>query len=150
MVMVAMSSGGGNYVLVFDCGSTNLKAVAVDPTGNICAYARRPNSPHSQPDGEPGWLIWDLDEIWRKLCEVSREVSERVGAENIKAVTAITWGADGAPVKRDGNLAYPPISWQCPRTREIAQKITEQISAWEIFRITGYQIIPFNTLFRLI
>jgi len=150
MVVVAMSSGGENYVLVFDCGSTNLKAVAVDPAGNICVYAKRPNSPRPQPDGEPSWLIWDLDEIWRKLCEVSREVSERVGAENIKAVTAITWGADGAPVKRDGKLTYPPISWQCPRTREIAQKITEQISAWEIFRITGYQIIPFNTLFKLI
>ncbi len=144
-----MSSVGENYVLVFDCGSTNLKAVAVDPAGNIHAYAKRPNSSHPQPD-EPRWLIWDLDEIWRKLCEVSREVSNRVGAENIRAVTTITWGADGAPVKRDGSLTYPPISWQCPRTREIAETITKRINAWEIFKITGYQIIPFNTLFKLI
>jgi len=145
-----MSCAGGSHVLVFDCGSTNLKAVAVDSAGNICAYAKQPNGPRPQPGGEPGWLIWDLDEIWLKLCELSREVSARVGAENIKAVTVITWGADGAPVKRDGSLTYPPISWQCPRTREIAQAITERISAWEIFRITGYQIIPFNTLFKLI
>lgn len=150
MVVVVMNSAEEDYVLVFDCGSTNLKAVAVDSTGNICAYANRRNSSHPQPGGESGWLIWDLDEIWRKLCETSREVLGRVGPENIKAVTVITWGADGAPIKRDGSLTYPPISWQCPRTRSVAEAITERISPWEIFRITGYQIIPFNTLFKLI
>jgi len=138
-----------DLVLVFDCGSTNIRAVAIDSTGTIKAFSSLPNSPRQQPDGKPGWLIWDLDEIWHKICETSRRVLEMVNPKNIRAVTIITWGADGAPVKRDGKLTYPPISWQCPRTKELAEKITERISAWEIYRITGYQIIPFNTLFKL-
>ncbi|MEM2702687.1 MAG: FGGY family carbohydrate kinase, partial [Candidatus Bathyarchaeia archaeon] len=138
-----------DYVLVFDCGSTNIRAVAVDYMGAIHAFASLPNSSCQQPDGKPGWLIWNLDEIWRKICEVSRKVSEIINPRNIRAITIITWGADGAPVRRDGKLTYPPISWQCPRTKEVAERITEQISAWEIYRITGYQIIPFNTLFKL-
>jgi len=137
-------------VLVLDCGSTNLRAVAVDSTGGILAQASRPNRSYLQSDGEPGWLIWDLDEIWRKISEVGQEVSKAVGSGNIKAVIVTTWGADGAPVKRDGSLTYPPISWQCPRAQETAKKIVRRLSAWEIFQITGYQIISFNTLLRLI
>ncbi|MBS7625021.1 MAG: FGGY family carbohydrate kinase [Candidatus Bathyarchaeia archaeon] len=139
-----------DFVLVFDCGSTNIRAVAVNPAGNILAFSSLPNSPCQQPDGKPGWLIWDMEDIWHKICVVSRNVLEHVRPEKIKAVTVITWGADGAPVKRSGEPTYPPISWQCQRTKEVVDEVTKQISAWEIFRITGYQIIPFNTLFKII
>ena len=79
-------------VLVFDCGSTNIRAVAVDSMGTIQAFSSLPNSPRQQSDGKPGWLIWDLDEIWYKICENSRKVLERVNPKNIRAVTIITWG----------------------------------------------------------
>ena len=144
------TAGREEVVLVFDCGATNLKVVAVDPQGRIVAHASRANGPKPQKDGEPGWLVWDLEEIWRRLCEGAREVSKKIGPESIKAVTVTTWGADGAPVKRDGALTYPPISWQCPRTEATMKGISESVSALEIFRTTGYQLIPFNTLFRLI
>ncbi len=138
------------FVLVLDCGSTNLRAVAIDSAGRTLAQSSRPNRSHPQPNGEPGWLIWDLDEIWRKLSEVARETSTSVGPENIKAVIVTTWGADGAPVRRDGSLTYPPISWQCPRTQKAAKEVVKRLSAWEIFQVTGYQIISFNTLLKLI
>jgi len=137
-------------VLVFDCGATNLKAVAVDPQGRIVAQTSRANSPKPQEDGEPEWLVWDLEKIWRGLCEGAREVSRKVGPENVRAVTVTTWGADGAPVKHDGTLAYPPISWQCPRTEETMKRISKSTPALDVFKITGYQPIPFNTLFKLI
>lgn len=137
-------------VLVFDCGSTNLRVVAVSPTGEIVAQASRPNRAFPQPGGEPSWIIWDLERIWDNLSQATREVSATVRPENIRAVTITTWGADGAPVRRDGTLTYPPISWQCPRTLKIADEIVKQLSAWEIFQITGYQVFPFNTLLKLI
>jgi len=139
-----------DLVLVLDCGSTNLRAVAVSPAGSPIAHASRPNLPHCQIDGQPDWLIWDLNEIWQKLSEASQEVSRIVGSQNIKAVIVTTWGADGAPIKRDGTLTYQPISWQCPRTQETAKNIAERLSPWELFQITGYQIISFNTLLKLI
>ena len=140
----------GGIILVFDCGATNLKVAAVNSEGKIDAEASFPNSPTPQKGGKPGWLIWDLDEIWRKLCLGARKVLEKIDPQRIKAVTVATWGADGAPVKEDGSLTYPPISWQCPRTMETAKKIEERISLWEIFQITGYQLTSFNTLLRLI
>lgn len=133
--------------LVFDCGSTNLRVAAVDESGSIVAQASAPNSPVPQPD-HPEWLIWDLDSIWSKLCQLSRTVASRVEGR-VVAVAVTTWGADGAPVRRDGSLTYPPISWQCQRTREVVPEVLELVSPKEIFRITGYQVIYFNTLFKL-
>jgi len=138
------------FVLVLDCGSTNLRAVAINSAGKAAAHANRANRPYPQADGKPEWLIWDIDLIWQKLSEVAQEVARMVGPQNIKAVIVTTWGADGAPVKHDGTLTHPPISWQCPRTYDIAKNFTNYLSAWEIFRITGYQIISFNTLLKMI
>jgi len=145
-----MTRENDEIVLVFDCGATNLKAVAVNSEGKIIAQASFPNSPTPQKEGKSGWLIWDLEEIWRKLCLGAKKVSVEINSRDVKAVTVTTWGADGAPVKKDGSLTYPPISWQCPRTEETAKKIEENLSLWEIFQITGYQLTPFNTLLRLI
>ena len=136
-----------SLALVFDCGSTNLRVAAVNEQGEIAAQASAPNSPVTQP-GHPEWLVWDLDAIWGKLCELSRTVTSRVEGR-VAAVAVTTWGADGAPVRRDGSLTYPPISWQCQRTREVVPEVLELVSPREIFRITGYQVIYFNTLFKL-
>ncbi|MGC8778757.1 MAG: FGGY family carbohydrate kinase, partial [Candidatus Caldatribacteriaceae bacterium] len=60
------------------------------------------------------------------------------------------FGADGAPVREDGELTYPVISWQCGRTVPWVEKIATLVPPREIFRLTGYQIIPFNTLLKLL
>ncbi|MCS7120403.1 MAG: FGGY family carbohydrate kinase [Nitrososphaerota archaeon] len=142
--------GEEKYVLVFDCGSTNLKVVAVNENGCIVTYRSLPNESVPQSGSNPDWLIWDLDAIWRKLCLCAREVCKELGGKNIGGVIVATWGADGAPVNRDGSLTYPPISWQCNRTNYLVRKLEERISPWEVFQITGYQPISFNTLYKMI
>ena len=137
-------------VIVMDCGSTTTRVVAVDDKGKLLAQASQPSGPSPQKDGEKGWLVWDVDALWRKLGRLSRKVCADINAKNIAAVTLTTWGADGAPVRGDGSLTHPPICWACPRTEPTAEAITDKVSAWELFRTTGYQIIAFNTLLRLI
>ena len=137
-------------VIVMDCGSTTTRVVAVDQNGKLLAQASQPSGPSPEPGGEKGWLVWDIDSLWKKLSKLSRRVCAQIQPEQIVAVTLTTWGADGAPAKRDGTLTHPPICWQCPRTDPTAAAITDQVSAWELFRTTGYQIISFNTLLRLI
>jgi len=138
-----------DLALVFDCGSTNIRAVAVGTRGELVASASRTNAPARQPGGRAEWLIWDLGEIWRKIAETARDVTHGVGADRIGAVTITTWGADGAPVSIDGTPTYPPISWHCPRTNAIAEAISGEISPWELYTITGYQVISFNSLLRM-
>ncbi|MBO3803398.1 MAG: L-fuculokinase, partial [Candidatus Brockarchaeota archaeon] len=140
---------GEDLALVLDCGSTNIRAVAVSERGKIVASSGRANRAVEQA-GKPGWMVWNLDEIWGKIAATSREVVRNVGRDRIKAVTLTTWGADGAPVSEEGELTYPPISWQCQRTASVAKEIAKRISPWEIYKITGYQVISFNTILKLI
>jgi len=139
-----------DLIMVMDCGSTNLRVIAVDTEGNFVESVSFPNQPVQQPRAMEGWLIWDVQDIWSKLAVASRQVVDAVGSERIKAVTITTWGADGAPVSKGGSLTYPVISWQCSRTQELVGAKIKDMSAWEIFEKTGYQIISFNTLLRLL
>ncbi len=93
--------------------------------------------------------MWDVDGIWAKLCRLSRAVLDRLGGVRPAAVAVTAWGADGALVDRGGGLVYPAISWQCQRTREVVPEVLELVSPSEVFRITGYQVMHFNTLFKL-
>ena len=137
----------GELVVVMDCGATNATVVAVDGAGRLVASASRPNAPVSQAGGQ-GWLVWDLDEVWGKLAAACREVCAGVGGQPIRAVAVTTFGADGAPVRPDGALAYPVISWQCPRTAGLAREMGKVMDPWDIYRETGYQVISFNTLLK--
>ena len=136
-------------VLVFDCGATNLRAIAMTSSGRVIAQSSRPNDVSLQGERDD-LLVWKMDEIWSKLCSCSRDVLRRMEAASIKAVTVATWGADGAPVNRKGDLAYPIISWKCPRTVPVARQFSQHVSPWHVFEVTGYQIMSINTLFKLI
>jgi len=59
-----MSRGNDDLILVFDCGATNLKAVALSSEGKIAAQASFPNSPTPQKEGEPRWLIYGT---WKRF-----------------------------------------------------------------------------------
>ncbi|MGD9494752.1 MAG: FGGY family carbohydrate kinase [Armatimonadota bacterium] len=139
-----------DLVVVLDCGATNARAVAVDPTGAVVAAASRPNDPVQQPNAPEGWMIWDLDEVFGKLADSCAEALAGIDAARVRAVTVTTFGADGAPVAADGSLTYPVISWQCSRTEELARTIGQRIDPWRLFQISGYQVIPFDTLLKLI
>jgi L-fuculokinase len=138
-----------DLVLVVDCGSTNITAAAVDAESNLVATVNEPNGTVPQPGGEEGWRITDMDALWGRVTKATRALCEQVGADAIRALTVATWGADGAPVKADGELTYPVISWQCPRTRPVMRGLVERVGARRLFDITGYQAISFNTIFKI-
>ncbi|MGQ9473405.1 MAG: FGGY family carbohydrate kinase [Candidatus Caldatribacteriaceae bacterium] len=136
------------YFLVLDCGATSLRSIAISPQGTILASSSLPNQPCLQEEGKE-WLIWDIEEIWQKICQNTRRVVAEISGK-VLGVAVTTFGADGAPFRKDGRLTYPVISWQCSRTVPWAEKIASLVEPRELFRLTGYQIIPFNTLLKLL
>lgn len=136
------------YFLVLDCGATSLRSIAISPQGEILSASSLPNQPRPQ-DERSEWLVWDIEEIWQKICENTRRVVNGFPGK-VLGVAVTTFGADGAPVTKDGHLTYPVISWQCSRTVPWVEKIASLMKPREIFRVTGYQIIPFNTLLKIL
>ena len=61
------------YILVFDCGATNVRAVVLDDEGNIVKIQAYTNKTHPDPF-YPEYRIWDINEIWVKMCRASKDI----------------------------------------------------------------------------
>jgi L-fuculokinase len=136
-------------VLVLDCGATNIRAIAISTKGEIKAMHSLPNSTSPDPFYKGG-LIWDVDGIWNKFSACTRKVLTVVNPAEVEAVTVTTFGVNGAPVDREGNLLYPVISWQCQRTVPVMENIQKYISPERLYEISGLGRFSFNTIHTLI
>lgn len=137
-----------DVAIVFDCGATNVRVVAMSKTGCILAAKSFSNETDDDPNW-PGGRIWEMDKMWRKLCQAALTVTAEIDTRRIAGVTVTTFGVDGTFVDRDGNMIYPVISWQCPRLQPVMDKIDRYISRSDLYRISGVYPYPFNTINKL-
>ena len=138
-----------DIVIVFDCGATNVRVIAINRKGEILASESCPNN--SRPDPFfPDYRIWDIKEIWGKMCVASKRVMSRIKAEDVLGVTVTTFGVDGTLFGEDGQMLYPVISWQCERTNPIMRDIGKYIDLHDLYRENGVLPFNFNTINKLI
>jgi len=139
----------GDVVIVFDCGATNIRVIAINSKGVILSQESFPNN--TQPDPfYPAYRIWDVSEIWNKMCRASQKVLSRINKKDIAGVTVTTFGVDGTLFSSDGTMLYPVISWQCERTKPVMSDIGKYIAVSDLYRETGVMPFNFNTINKLI
>ncbi|MGM0573878.1 MAG: L-fuculokinase [Bacteroidota bacterium] len=138
-----------DLVLIFDCGATNVRVIAINRFGKIEASKSYPNATKEDPYFKGG-LIWDVDEIWQKLAQASREVVSKIDKERITGVSVTTFGVDGTFINRNGEMVYPVISWQCERTHPIMDNIERYISREKLYRTGGVFPYGMNTINKII
>jgi L-fuculokinase len=139
----------GDIAVVFDCGATNVRVIAIDSKGNIVASASEANSTSADPFF-PSYRIWDINKIWQKLCAASRAVTSKIDRTRIAGVTVTTFGVDGTIFSRNGEMLYPVISWQCERTVPVLESIDRYITVSRLYEISGVLPFSFNTITKLI
>ncbi len=139
----------GDIVIVFDCGATNVRVIAINSKGEILASESLPNNTRPDPS-YPNYRIWDVMEIWDKMCTASKKVISRINADPIAGVTVTTFGVDGALFDKTGKMLYPVISWQCERTNPIMAGIDKYIPSSELYNECGVLPFTFNTINKLI
>ncbi len=138
-----------DIAIIFDCGATNVRVIAMDTTGKILASKATKN--HSDEDPfYPGGRIWDLDTIWSRLCTAAREITSQIDTARIAGVSATTFGVDGTLVDENGHMLYPVISWQCNRLQAIMESVDKYISTEKLYAISGVYPYAFNTINKLI
>src|SRR4051794_29032866 len=76
--------GDGPLLLGLDLGSTNIKAVVYDRTGQALKVASTSQQTHYP---QAGWAYYDPEEIWELSCRVIREAVASV--ERPDCITAI-------------------------------------------------------------
>ena len=81
----------GDIVIVFDCGATNVRVIAINSKGEILASESFPNN--TQPDPfYPSYRIWDVNEIWDKMCRASQKVISQINTrQNCRSNSNYFW-----------------------------------------------------------
>ena len=139
----------GDIVIVFDCGATNVRAIAIDGRGEILASESYQNN--TQPDPfYPAYRIWDVYEIWEKMCLASQKVISKISKDKIAGVTITTFGVDGTLFDKSGKMLYPVISWHCERTNPIMANIDKYLPLNDLYNESGVLPFTFNTINKLI
>jgi L-fuculokinase len=139
----------GDIVIVFDCGATNVRAIAINSKGELLAAASYPNITSPDPF-QPDYRIWDTGVIWDKMCRASLQIMKQIDTKRIAGVTVTTFGVDGALFDRAGNMLFPVISWQCERTAPIMAQIDKYLPLNDLYGECGVLPFTFNTINRLI
>ena len=138
-----------DIAIVFDCGATNVRVIAMDKSGKQLASHALPNEIDEDPH-YPGGRIWDLDKLWQKLVSAAKHVTAEIDCNRIAGATVTTFGVDGAFVDAQGELLYPVISWQCERTTPIMANIEKYIPLTELYKTSGVFPYAFNTINKMI
>lgn len=137
-----------SIVVILDCGATNVRAIAVNKEGDIIASHHLRNET-VQTTTQPIQHIWDFQQIWTKLAECCKQITDQIDNQNISAVSVTTFGVDGAPFDKDGKQLYPIISWKCSRTIPVMETVANELDRAGLYEKNGIGDYSFNTLYKL-
>jgi rhamnulokinase len=104
---------------------------------------------------EPVWLPtglhWNITDIWRQIVVGLRKAAEWTKANHIQPVSVgvDTWGVDWALLDKSGELIGLPHAYRDPRNQAAYQEVVSKLGAERIYRTTGIQFMPLNTLYSL-
>ncbi len=138
------SSPQGNKYLAFDLGAETGRAVLARLQSGILTAEemhRFPNQPIR--DGES--LRWDVRRLWSEI----RDGFAKLNTAEVTSVGVDTWGVDYALLGADGELLQNPYHYRDRRTEGVMEEVCRRIPREEIYRSTGIQFMPINTLYQL-
>jgi len=132
----------GQYVIGIDAGTSSIKGLLLDESGNTCAVA---SSEYSLETGAGDFCELDPKIYWDKSCLVIRKLLKKAG-KNIDAVKGIAVSSQGETmiiVDRDGKPLRKAIVWLDNRSSKETADISETFSGDTIMKITGLpEIVP--------
>lgn len=94
-----------------------------------------------------GYDCWDVDRLEGEIRRGLVKVCEQ--SILIDSIGIDTWGVDYVLLDKHGERVGLPVSYRDPRTQGLMHHAEEQIGRAEIYRRSGIQFMPFNTLYQL-
>ena len=91
--------------------------------------------------------IWDIDYLFSNVLEAIKIALSKY--KKIESLSIDTWGCDYVLLDEKDQIIYPVYSYRDNRTESIIDVVNRLISKEELFKLTGSQFQPFNTLYQL-
>ena len=129
-------------VLAFDFGASTGRAILAEYENGRLSYNEVHRFDNSLVEKD-GLLCWDFEYL---LGEVKKAIDM---CENVDSLAFDTWGVDYGMLDGDGKLISLPVCYRDERTKNAIKKVFDKLSDKELYRLTGNQIMPINTLFQL-
>ncbi|HCC7823515.1 TPA: rhamnulokinase, partial [Klebsiella pneumoniae] len=94
-----------------------------------------------------GFDCWDVDSLEGEIRRGLEKVCEQ--GILIDSIGIDTWGVDYVLLDKQGQRVGLPISYRDDRTQGLLRHAEAQLGRAEIYRRSGIQFLPFNTLYQL-
>lgn len=99
----------------------------------------------NEPVEYGGSLHWDVPRLWFEV----RKALTRVEQTALAGIGVDAWGVDYALLGERGELLQNPYHYRDRRTGGVMDEVFGKLSKEEIYRATGIQFMPINTLYQL-
>lgn len=94
-----------------------------------------------------GFATWDIDSLESEIRLGLNKVSEQ--GIQIDSIGIDTWGVDYVLLDEHGQRVGLPVSYRDGRTHGVMASAQAQLGRETIYRRSGIQFLPFNTLYQL-
>ena len=130
--------------LAFDFGAESGRAVLARLQSGILT-TEEVHRFRNEPVEYGGSLHWDVARLWFEV----RKALTCVEQTEIAGIGVDAWGVDYALLGERGELLQNPYHYRDRRTEGGMDEVFRKVSKEEIYRATGIQFMPINTLYQL-
>ena len=92
-----------------------------------------------------GHLCWNIEAL---VSHVKAGIEKAQAEYEIESLSIDTWGVDYVLMRGDKTV-YPVYAYRDSRTEAVIPKVHEKLPFSELYRHTGIQFQPFNTIYQL-
>jgi rhamnulokinase len=130
--------------LAFDFGAESGRAVLAHLHSGILTTQEVHRFPNEAVE-YGGSLHWDVPRLWFEV----RKALTCVEHLQFAGIGVDAWGVDYALLGERGELLQNPYHYRDRRTQGVMEDVFRKVSRQEIYRTTGIQFMPINTLYQL-
>ena len=130
--------------LAFDFGAESGRAVLAHLQSGILT-TEEVHRFGNEPVEYGGSLHWDVFRLWFEV----RKALGCVGQFELSGIGVDAWGVDYALLGERGELLENPYHYRDRRTEGVMEEVFQRVPREEIYRATGIQFMPINTLYQL-
>src|SRR5262252_4811993 len=130
--------------LAFDFGAESGRAVLARLQSGILT-TEEVHRFGNEPVECGGSLHWDVSRLWFEV----RKALGRVEQFELSGIGVDAWGVDYALLGEGGKLLENPYHYRDRRTEGVMEEVFQRVPREEIYRATGIQFMPINTLYQL-
>jgi len=95
-------------------------------------------------------LLWNLPGLWQEILTGLAKATQHFPGQEIASVGVDTWGVDFALLSPTQELLGLPFHYRDRQTENWMERSFQRVPQAEIYRQTGLQFMPLNSLYQLL